>query len=219
MPSGAEPADGPEALAARERLVDELARALPRVAPAVLSALRSVPRHLFMPGASLAEAYDDHAHAIGHGQTISQPTVVALMTDALELRGGERVLEVGTGSGYQAAVLARLGARVHSIERIETLAREAAARIARLVPGDVVVHVGDGATGLPREAPFDRILLTAAARRLPEELLEQLAPGGILVAEVGDEEQWLGVWREGRSAREGRWICPVRFVPLIRSDA
>jgi protein-L-isoaspartate(D-aspartate) O-methyltransferase len=116
-------------------------------------------------------------------------------------------------------VLAHLGARVHSIERIETLARDAAARLTRLGLGDVVVHTGDGAAGLPREAPFDRILLTAAASRLPSALLDQLGPDGILVAPVGEEEQWLGVWRKGESPHEGRWICPVRFVPLITSDA
>jgi protein-L-isoaspartate(D-aspartate) O-methyltransferase len=162
----------------------------------------------------VAEAYDDHPLPIGHAQTISQPYIVAFMTEALGLRGGETVLEVGTGSGYQAAVLAEIAARVYSIEIVEPLAAEARERLHRLGYQDVEVRAGDGYAGWAEAAPFDAIMVTAAAPRIPAPLKEQLREGGRLVIPVGDEYQELiVVTREGASFQERR-VLPVRFVPM-----
>jgi protein-L-isoaspartate(D-aspartate) O-methyltransferase len=214
-PSAALAGDAPAAAALRAELVDEVARRDPELSPRVLQVLRSVPRHLFMPGAGLAEAYGNHAFPIGHGQTISQPTVVAIMTDALRLTGTERVLEVGTGSGYQAAVLSRLARDVYSIEIVAPLGNEARERLAALGFDNVHVKVGDGYLGWPEHAPFDRIILTAAPPELPPRLVEQLRDGGILVAPLGDEEQQLYRWtkRDGVLTRED--LGAVRFVPMV----
>ena len=163
----------------------------------VKEALLRVPRHRFAGDAvPLTDAYANGPVDIGHGQTISQPSVVAMMTEALELSGSERVLEIGTGSGYQAAVLAELGARVFTIEIIEELAERAKQRLAELGYANVEVRVGDGSAGWPERAPFDRILVTAAAPAIPEALLAQLADGGVLVAPVG------GAW--GQTLRRAR---------------
>ena len=167
-----------------------------------------------MPASLAAQAYGDHPLPIGHGQTISQPYIVAFMTEALGLPGGETVLEVGTGSGYQAAVLAEIAARVYSIEIVAPLADEARARLARLGYGNVEVRVGDGYQGWPEAAPFDAIIVTAAAPRVPEPLKAQLKDGGRLVIPVGDESQELiVVTRDGRRFEEKR-VLPVRFVPM-----
>jgi len=179
-----------------------------------LQAMRDVPRHLFVPEAQRPSAYEDHPLPIGHGQTISQPYIVAFMTEALGLQGGETVLEVGTGSGYQAAVLARIAARVHSIEIVEPLAAEARQRLAKLGYQNVEVRAGDGYLGWPEAAPFDGIMVTAAAPRVPEPLKEQLKDGGRLVIPVGDELQELMVVTRHGSAFEERRILPVRFVPM-----
>ncbi len=199
---------------ARERMVREQIEARGVRDAATLRALREVPRHLFVALALAREAYDDHPLPIGDEQTISQPYIVAFMTEALGLRGGERVLEVGTGSGYQAAVLARIAERVYSIEIVPRLAAEASARLARLGYANVEVRAGDGYRGWPEAAPFDAIIVTAAAPRVPEPLKQQLKDGGRLVLPVGDESQeLLRITRRGTRFEDQRLI-PVRFVPM-----
>jgi protein-L-isoaspartate(D-aspartate) O-methyltransferase len=179
-----------------------------------LAAMRKVPRHLFVPPVLAGQAYDDHPLPIGHDQTISQPYIVAFMTEALGLRGGETVLEVGTGSGYQAAVLAEIASRVYTIEIVEPLAREARQRLERLGYRNVEVRAGDGYLGWPEAAPFDAIMVTAAAPRVPEPLKQQLKDGGRLVIPVGDEyQELLVVSRKGTAYAEER-VLPVRFVPM-----
>jgi len=187
------------------------------LSPRVMDAMGRVLRHRLVPAGEQGNAYRNRPLAIGLGQTISQPFIVALMTDLLEVRPGDRILEVGTGSGYQAAVLAELGADVYTIEILEPLAREAAARLAELGYGKIVTRVGDGYRGWPEHAPFDSIVVTAAAREVPPALAEQLKPGGKLVIPVGDS---LGVQTlclmdkqpDGKLKR--RQILAVRFVPL-----
>ncbi|HSN92832.1 MAG TPA: protein-L-isoaspartate(D-aspartate) O-methyltransferase [Anaeromyxobacteraceae bacterium] len=182
--------------------------------PRVLAAMRKVERHLFVPETLRGEAYGDFPLPIGHGQTISQPYIVALMTELARVRPGGRVLEIGTGSGYQAAILAALAREVYSIEIVEPLAREAADRLRRLGCRNVSVRAGDGYRGWPEKAPFDAILVTAAPPRIPEPLLEQLATGGRLVAPVGEEVQDLVlVEKTAQGLRRSR-IAPVRFVPM-----
>ncbi|MCK6461984.1 MAG: protein-L-isoaspartate(D-aspartate) O-methyltransferase [Planctomycetes bacterium] len=184
--------------------------------PLVLSAMRTVPRHEFVPEDLRDLAHDDRPLPIGHGQTISQPYIVALMTELAELRGEESVLEVGTGSGYQAAVLAEIAARVYTIEFVEPLLRAAAATLARLHYRNVVPRLGDGRLGWKEMAPFDAILVTAApAYRIPQDLLDQLADGGRLVAPVGGEVQMLSLVRRRGRTFERRDITAVRFVPLL----
>jgi protein-L-isoaspartate(D-aspartate) O-methyltransferase len=214
---GATPGETPAARELRARLVEDVASRDPQLGVRTLDALRAVPRHLFVPGASLGEAYANHALPIGHGQTISQPTVVAIMTDALRLDGTERVLEIGTGSGYQAAVLSRLVREVDSIELVPELAAQAAARLRALGYAKVQVRAGDGYAGWPERAPYDRIVLTAAPPELPPALVEQLREGGILVAPVGTDDQFLYRWirRDGRMERES--LGAVRFVPMVSS--
>ncbi len=209
------PADSEQALcAARERMVAEQIAARGIHDERTLAALRKVPRHLFVPEAQRILAYGDHPLPIGHEQTISQPYIVAFMTEALGLTGGESVLEVGTGSGYQAAVVAEIAAHVYSVEIVEPLAVEAAERLRRLGYANVTVSAGDGYLGLPEHAPFDAILVTAAAPRIPEPLKGQLKDGGRLVIPVGDESQELVlVKRIGERFVESR-ILPVRFVPM-----
>jgi len=179
-----------------------------------LAAMRKVPRHLFVPPALAGQAYEDHPLPIGHGQTISQPYIVAFMTEALALRGGESVLEVGTGSGYQAAVLAGIAAKVHTIEIVAPLAEEAKERLRRLGYDNVSVRAGDGYLGWPEAAPFDAIIVTAAAPRVPEPLKQQLKDGARLILPLGEEWQELVVFtRRGASFEETR-VLPVRFVPM-----
>jgi protein-L-isoaspartate(D-aspartate) O-methyltransferase len=183
--------------------------------PRVLAALRAVPRHRFLPADVGLDAYADRPIGIGHGQTASQPFVVAFMTEALGLRGDERVLEVGAGSGYQTAVLARLVREVHALERVPELAERARARLASLGVRGVSVRQGDGSRGLPELAPFGAILVAAAAPRVPEALLEQLAPGARLVIPVGAEEQELFAFERTARGWMRRALMPVRFVPLV----
>jgi protein-L-isoaspartate(D-aspartate) O-methyltransferase len=184
----------------------------------VLRAMRTVPRHEFVPPAERPYAYEDHPLPIGHDQTISQPYIVAFMSELAALRPGARVLEVGTGSGYQAAVLAEMGADVYSIEIVAPLAAEARRTLERLGYGRVHLRVGDGHRGWPEAAPFDAILVTAAAAAVPPALLEQLGSGGRLVIPVGDWEQELEVHRRGEHGVTVERVLPVRFVPLVRGQ-
>lgn len=206
--------------AARRRMVEEQIRRRGIRDPAVLAAMEAVPRHLFVPEAVRAAAYRDHAMAIGEGQTISQPYMVAVMTEALEVAPEHKVLEIGTGSGYQGAVLAHLAAEVFTIERIPSLAREAAATFAALGLRNVRTRVGDGSLGWPEEAPFQRILVTAAAPSLPPALLGQLDPdGGILVAPVGERHIQDAVRARRISDRyESEVLLGCRFVPLVGAE-
>jgi len=200
---------------ARERMVREQIEARGVTDPRTLDALRKVERHRFVPPEAAALAYADHPLEIGDGQTISQPYIVALMSEAIHLRGGEKVLEVGTGSGYQAAVLAEMGARVYSMEIVPTLARRARATLAQLGYGAVEVREGNGWAGWPEEAPFDAIVVTAAPPTIPEPLKAQLRDGGRLVIPVGDDVQELRlVTRHGATYEEKRLLM-VRFVPLV----
>lgn len=183
--------------------------------PRLLDAFRRVPRHLFVPLEYRDSAYADGPLPIGCGQTISQPYIVALMTDLLHLQGGETVLEVGTGSGYQAAILAHLAGTVHTIERHAELAESARQRLADLELANVTVHVGDGTLGLPELAPFDGILITAAAPAPPPPLLAQLSDGGRLVLPVGSRYyQDLQVYSRAGGEYQEELILPVAFVPL-----
>jgi protein-L-isoaspartate(D-aspartate) O-methyltransferase len=190
-----------------------------RLSETVALALAKVPRHEFVPPELRQRAYANHPLPIGHDQTISQPTIVALMTDILELDPEDKVLEIGTGSGYQAAVLSEVvpRGRVFTIEIVTELARSARKRLASLGYLNVVVHAGDGYLGLPEEAPFDGIMVTAAAEEIPPPLLDQLKPGGRLVMPIGGqgETQWLTlVSRDLKGEIDRRVVLPVRFVPL-----
>ncbi len=209
-----EPAD---ARAYREGLVAHLRASHAATSERVLDAMARVPRHLFVPAASLRRAYADRALDIGLGQTISQPTVVARMTEALDLDGTQRVLEIGTGSGYQAAVLSLLSRELYSIELLPALGEVARARLAELGYRNASVRIGDGYAGWPDRAPFDRVILTAAPPVVPQALFDQLADGGILVAPIGDtgRTQELVRYRKsgGRVTRED--LGPVRFVPMV----
>ena len=182
----------------------------------VLAAMRKVPRHLFMPEQVRYTAYEDMAMSIGEGQTISQPYMVAIMTELLELSGTETVLEIGTGSGYQAAILGELAVEVYTVERIAALAENSQATLKKLGYNNVHVVVGDGTVGLEGMSPFDRIIVTAAAPQVPPPLVEQLREGGIVVAPVG--ERYSQILLKGRKVH-GQLVeefsTPCAFVPLI----
>lgn len=186
----------------------------------VMGAVERTPRHLFVPDRFGDQAYDDRALPIDCGQTISQPLIVALMTQALKLDDRCKVLEIGTGSGYQAAVLARLARRVYTVERYRTLSKEAEARFDALRLTNIVTKIGDGTLGWPEQAPFDRIILTAAAPERPDAILAQLKEGGIAVAPVdrGAKQVLVRYVREGEDIRETD-IMDVRFVPLVKGEA
>ncbi len=209
------PAESPaEFQEARERMVREQIAARDVRDPRVLTAMRKVPRHLFVPAAMRRFAYADSPLPIGLGQTISQPYIVAFMTEALELKRQDRVLEIGTGSGYQAAVLAELVKEVYSIEIVEPLAREAEARLGRLGYTNVRIRVGDGYRGWPEAAPFDAIILTAAPDHVPQPLLDQLRDGGRLILPLGRGEQDLVRLRRTRQGMQRDVLLAVRFVPM-----
>jgi len=202
---------------ARERMVETQIEGRGVQDPRVLAAMREVPRHHFVDDALVEEAYSDHALPLGYGATISQPYMVAKMSELLAIRPGDRVLEVGAGSGYQTAVLAALGAEVFAVEIIEALVAPAWARLARLGYADGVhLRCGDGSVGWPEHAPYAGILVAAAAPRVPPALVSQLAPGARLVIPVGTHSQELCVLRRrlaGGLAEQRLW--PVRFVPLV----
>jgi protein-L-isoaspartate(D-aspartate) O-methyltransferase len=205
--------------AARARMIADQLAARGFHDPAVLAAIGRVPRHLFVEPALWDRAYDDTPLPIGERQTISQPYMVALMTEALELHGGERVLEVGTGSGYQAAVLGEMGARVLSLERIPALAERARGVLAQLgYEGRVTVLVGDGTLGWSTGAPWDAILVSAGAPQIPRPLVEQLAADGRLVLPMGDDElQSLVRIRRGPRGLAEEYLGECRFVKLLGS--
>ena len=187
----------------------------------VLAALRSVPRDAFVPDAAQAYAFENTPLAIGHGQTISQPFIVALMTDLLEPQSNDRVLEIGTGSGYQAAILAELVDAVYTVEIISELAEKAAARLDGLGYDSVHVKAGDGWHGWPQAGPFDGIIVTAVGEEVPPKLVEQLVPGGRMVLPLGPRfgGQMLVVLIKGEDGKlERRDVLPVQFVPLTRNQ-
>ncbi|OGA22516.1 MAG: protein-L-isoaspartate O-methyltransferase [Betaproteobacteria bacterium RIFCSPLOWO2_02_FULL_65_24] len=193
--------------------------ARPAIAAEVLAAMEKVPRHRFVPAPLRAYAYENRPQPIGSGQTISQPYIVALMTDLLAPRRDHRVLEVGTGSGYQAAVLAELAGTVYTIEIVESLGREAARTLAELGYNNVRTRIGDGYQGWPEEAPFDGIMVTAAASDVPQPLIGQLKPGGRLVIPVGGRfggQDLLIVEKRPDGKTTTRRSVAVRFVPLTR---
>jgi protein-L-isoaspartate(D-aspartate) O-methyltransferase len=195
-----------EQLAARDRDIRD---------PAVLRAMEKVPRHRFVPRGVMGAAYDDYPLPIGYGQTISQPYVVAFMTEQLELKPGDRVLEIGTGSGYQAAILAEIVADVYTIEIIAPLAERAQATLAELGYGNIHVRAGDGYLGWPEAAPFDAIIATCAPEKVPPPLIDQLKDGGRMIIPVGPgyaQELVLLRKQGGRIKRQA--VLPVRFVPM-----
>jgi len=207
------PSDYPQA---RERMVHEEVLGRGVSDPRVIRALRDVPRHLFVAAPMARSAYGPSALPIGSGQTISAPHMVGLMSEALRLTGAEKVLEIGAGSGYQAAVLSRLARNVITVERIPDLAREARERLEGLGYRNVVVRVGDGTLGAREYGAFDRILVTAGGPKVPRSLVEQLVDGGILVIPVGDRESQvlLRVTRKGDGVTEEQ-LCRCVFVPLL----
>lgn len=183
--------------------------------PAVLRAMRAVPRHLFIPVEMQEHAYADYPLPIGSSQTISQPYIVALMTALLNLDGTEKVLEVGTGSGYQAAVLSMLAREVHTVEFIPSLARAAKDTLRDLGYANVNVHQADGSLGWEAQAPYDAIMVTASAPKAPPPLLAQLKPGGRMVLPVGGRgAQWLELWQQEHGIWQPEEVLPVAFVPL-----
>jgi protein-L-isoaspartate(D-aspartate) O-methyltransferase len=204
----------------REKMVETQLRARGIHDPCVLRAMERVPRHEFVDPRYRDQAYEDHPLPINAGQTVSQPYIVALMLEILQLEPSSKVLEIGTGSGYQTAVISEISDHVYSIERHPQLAAEARETLTRLGHNKVVLHVGDGGQGLPEEAPFDAIVVSAAARQIPEPLFAQLREGGRMIIPVGSHEaQELQLVRK----REGKSLITLlegcRFVPLISSAA
>ncbi len=214
--------------AARARMVAEIAAMAretgvetgrPKFGDAVMAAMTKVPRHRFVPFLQEAFAYENRPLPIGEGQTISQPYIVALMTDLLDPKPGDRVLEVGTGSGYQAAILAELVGKVHTIEIVEPLGKRAAQLLGELGYRNVEVRIGDGYGGWPGAEPFDAIIVTAAPAAIPQPLVDQLKPGGRMVIPVGgssEVQQLLVVEKQSDGRTTTKRTLPVRFVPLTR---
>ena len=184
----------------------------------VLKAMRTVERHKFIPGHNVSSAYDDHPLPIGHGQTISQPYIVALMTELCELKGTEKVLEIGTGSGYQTAIFSLLAREVYSIEIVEPLGKSARQKLAELGYRNVEIRIGDGYAGWPEQAPFDVIMLTASPPRIPQRLIDQLADGGVLVAPEGEFSQELVTIKKSNGKISKKTITYVRFVPMVHDS-
>jgi protein-L-isoaspartate(D-aspartate) O-methyltransferase len=200
----------------RRQMVERQIRARGVEDEAVLAAMMRVPRHLFVPEDERDRAYEDTPLLIGQGQTISQPYIVGYMTEALEATADHRVLEIGTGSGYQAAVIGELGCEVYTIEIVEELADRSSALLAELGYTNVHTRHGDGYLGWPEAAPFDRIILTAAPLEIPQTLIDQLAPGGLLIAPVGGFlEQTMTIVRKTDAGVVTQETIPVRFVPMV----
>lgn len=214
-PGSSEPAEPPQMALERHEMVERQLRGRDITDPRVLEAMATVPRHLFVPPSQAAWAYQDGPLPIGHGQTISQPYIVALMTQLARPRPTARVLDIGTGSGYQAAVLAELVDQVYSIEIVEPLGLAARQRLKELGYDNVEVRVGDGYRGWPEKAPFDAIIVAAAPPEIPQPLIAQLAPGGRLVIPVGRYWQELMVVEKDAVGRTRQWsVTPVAFVPM-----
>ena len=207
---------GDEFEKARERMVDLQIVRRGIKDPRVIAAMKKVPRHFFVSESLRSQAYEDHPLPIEEKQTISQPYIVALMTEALQLKGHEKVLEIGTGSGYQTAILAELADKVFTIERIPLLAEKARKRLEELGYKNIVYRIGDGSLGWPEEAPFDGILVSAAAPSIPQPLIDQLAMGGRLIIPVGDRlsQELVLVERVPEGIRKS-FLGGVRFVDLI----
>jgi protein-L-isoaspartate(D-aspartate) O-methyltransferase len=215
-PRPAVAADDPFA-PARQRMVTEQLASLGRgiTNARVLAVMGKVPRHEFVPGHLRSQAYQDRPLPIGHGQTISQPYIVAFMTEKIELKPSDRVLEIGTGSGYQAAVLAELTAEVYTIEIIKDLANQAAANLKRLGYTNVHTRTGDGYKGWPEAAPFDVIIVTCAPEKVPQPLIDQLKDGGRMIIPVGSlRNQELVLLRKHDGKLDRRAVLPIRFVPM-----
>ncbi|WP_420843075.1 protein-L-isoaspartate(D-aspartate) O-methyltransferase [Geothrix terrae] len=214
----ANPVADPVLAQARMRMVREQIVARGVADPRVLEAMGRVPRHEFVPAAQRSQAYEDWPLAIGYGQTISQPYIVAFMTAALAPRPGDRVLEIGTGSGYQAAVLAGLVAEVYTMEIVEPLAQRAEADLKRLGYTNVKVRAGDGHLGWPEAAPFDAIIVTCAPEDVPQALVDQLKVGGRMIIPVGSQwgAQELYLLRKTATGLRRQGVLPVRFVPMVK---
>ena len=211
---GKKVAGDPEA-EARDRMVRTQIAARGIRDPRILDAMRQIPRESFVDERYRSEAYADHPLPIGDGQTVTQPYVAALMTELLEIAPSDRVLEIGTGSGYESAILSRLASRVYSIEIVPEIARKAEERLRALQCENIEFRVGDGYRGWPDAAPFDAIIVTAAPRKIPEPLLDQLAPNGRMVIPVGDFYQELKVFSKAADGSVSeRSVLPVRFVPM-----
>jgi protein-L-isoaspartate(D-aspartate) O-methyltransferase len=211
--AGRQPA-ATDATAARTRMVDEQLAARDIRNPRVLDAMKRVPRHEFVPEPLRDRAYIDSPLPIGHDQTISQPYIVAYMTEGLELEPSHRVLEIGTGSGYQAAVLGELAKEVYTIEIVEPLADRARATLKQLGYTNVHVRTGNGYLGWPEQAPFDRVMVTAAPDQIPSPLIDQLKVGGLMAIPVGVGDQELRILRRTEKGLETLRTLPVRFVPM-----
>jgi protein-L-isoaspartate(D-aspartate) O-methyltransferase len=211
--------DDQDLRARRYEMVEQQIRQRGVTDPRVLEAMRAVPRERFVPPELLHQAYDDGPLPIGSGQTISQPYIVAYMTEALKVEPSHKVLEVGTGSGYQAAVLSELVREVYTIEIVPELARRAEAVLRALNRTNVQVRAGDGYAGWPEQAPFDRVIVTAAPQELPRPLIDQLAPGGLLVVPVGAQggPQWMTIVQKTTMGVVERRTIPVQFVPFTRA--
>jgi protein-L-isoaspartate(D-aspartate) O-methyltransferase len=200
----------------RQQMVEQQLRRRDIKDPRVLEVMGRIPRHLLVPEHLRREAYEDYPLSIGHGQTISQPYIVAFMTQALDVKPGHKVLEIGTGSGYQAAVLAELAREVYTIEIVEPLGKSAREALASLGYRNVHVRIGDGYQGWPEEAPFDRVIVTAAPEDVPPALVEQLATGGLMAVPVGTVFQELKILRKTPAGLETLARMPVRFVPMVK---
>jgi protein-L-isoaspartate(D-aspartate) O-methyltransferase len=214
MCTSPEAGDQGDAAAERRRMVEQQLRGRDIKDLRVLAAMEKVPRHLFVPENVRAQAYGDHPLPIGHGQTISQPYIVAFMTEALDVRPEHRVLEIGTGSGYQAAILGELAGEVYTMEIIEPLAQSARETLERLGYKNVHVRAGNGYEGWPEHAPYDRIMVTAAPEEVPPALVEQLKMGGLMAIPVGSYFQELRILRRTETGTETLRTLPVRFVPM-----